>query len=203
MNSDWYTIQNIEEVDSPSVVLYKGRLQFNIDTMIAMVGGNLDKLMPHVKTNKMSKVIESMIIKGIKRFKASTIAEAEIAAREGAGSVLIAHQLVGPKIQRFGELVTTFPKTKFSTIVDNLTSFRNLEKEAKERHVYFDVYIDINTGMNRSGIESGKELEELIKQSKKYIGLLFKPKWRILSKAHNIGMSLYIFFKEEIYWLLQ
>lgn len=41
-------------------------------------------------------------------------------------------------------------------------------------------------------------LRVLFKQSKKYIGILFKLKWRILSKAHNIGMSLYIFFKEEI-----
>lgn len=43
-------------------------------------------------------------------------------------------------------------------------------------------------------------LRVLFKQSKKYtcIGIPLKLKWRILSKAHNIGMSLYIFFKEEI-----
>lgn len=161
---NWFNIQNVENVDSPSILLYKDRLNFNIDTMIAMVDGELKKLMPHVKTNKMPKVIEIMIAKGIKRFKASTIAEAEMVARQGGEGVLIAHQLVGPKVQRFGALVNIYPKTNFSTIIDNSKSLQKLEDEAKNREANFDIYIDVNTGMNRSGIEVGEELDELISQ---------------------------------------
>tara|TARA_R110002073_G_scaffold128999_3_gene275149 strand:- start:113069 stop:114181 length:1113 start_codon:yes stop_codon:yes gene_type:complete len=174
MTSDWYTIQNIKEVDSPSVVLYKERLSFNIDNMLLMVNNDPSKLMPHIKTNKMPKVIALMIDKGIKKFKSSTIAEAEIAAREGAERVLIAHQLVGPKINRFGLLTTSFPNTKFSTIVDNLVSVKKLEREAIERKSVFSVFIDINSGMNRSGIQIGDELDQLIEKIKNSSYLTFK-----------------------------
>lgn len=174
MTPDWFTIKNIGEVDSPSIVLYKERLSFNIDKMLLMVDNDSSKLMPHIKTNKMPKVIALMIAKGIKRFKASTIAEAEIAAREGAESVLIAHQLVGPKIERFGLLVTSFPDTSFSTIVDNIVSVEKLEREAIERQSVFSVFIDINSGMNRTGIQIGDELDQLMEKIKDSSYLIFK-----------------------------
>lgn len=162
MNANWYTIDNINEIDSPSIVLYKERMLFNIQKILEMVDGDASKVMPHIKTNKMPKVIEQMISFGIKKFKASTIAEAEIAAKEGAERVLIAHQLVGPKIERFGKLVASFPKTNFSAIVDNIDSAESLQNEAKRRAFEFSVFIDINSGMNRSGIQIGREVNELI-----------------------------------------
>ncbi|NAS30726.1 D-TA family PLP-dependent enzyme [Flavobacteriaceae bacterium R38] len=174
MNSDWYVIQNIEDVDSPSIALYKDHLMFNIHKMIAMVDGNTTKLTPHIKTNKMPKVIEQMILSGIKNFKASTISEAEIAAHAGASSVLIAHQLVGPKIQRFAALTSHFSNTKFSTLVDNLTTVKKLNEEAAKNKIKISVFIDINNGMNRSGIEIGDGLNELLKKLPKYTNLIFE-----------------------------
>jgi len=162
MNSNWYTIQNIDTVDSPSIVLYSENLKFNIDQMIAMVDGNTERLMPHVKTNKMPKVMEHLLAAGISNFKSSTISEAEIAAQAGARSVLIAHQLVGPKVERLMDLVKHFPETQFSTILDNEDSAELLNQKALAESLTIDIYIDINNGMNRSGIEVGKELDELM-----------------------------------------
>lgn len=174
MNSNWFSIKNIKEVDSPSIVLYKERLIFNIDTMLSMVAGDVSKLMPHLKTNKMPEVITIMIAKGIKNFKASTISEAEIAAMKGARSVLIAHQLVGPKIERFGNLSKHFPKTIFSSIVDALSSVEKLEIEAAKNQLNYPIYIDINSGMNRSGIKIGNELVRLIERIKESSHVSFK-----------------------------
>lgn len=162
ISSDWFEIHNIEEVDSPSIALYKEPLLFNIHTIIDLVEGDVNQLMVHIKTNKMPEVVKLLIEKGIHQFKASTIAEAEMAAREGANHVLIAHQLVGPKVQRFGNLVKSYPKTKFSTIIDNYTSLRELEEEAKNSGTKFNIYVDVNNGMNRSGIEMKEDLFDLI-----------------------------------------
>lgn len=98
---EWYEIANESAIDSPSLLLYKDRLDFNLNTLLEMVGMDPSRLMPHVKTNKSGKVISEMIAKGITRFKAATIAEAELAAQSGAKEVLISHQLVGPKMNRF------------------------------------------------------------------------------------------------------
>lgn len=171
---NWYEIQNIEEIDSPSIVLYDDRLMHNIHKMLDMVDRDVTRLMPHIKTNKMPKVVARMIALGIKNFKASTIAEAEIAAKEGAKSVLIAHQLVGPKIQRFGSLITHFSNTKFFTIVDTIGSIEKLNNEASKQHLEIGVFIDINNGMNRSGIEIGDALNTLIEYLYSCSSLHFK-----------------------------
>jgi len=171
---NWYEIENINDIDSPSLVLYEDRLAYNLQKMLDMVKGNASKLMPHVKTNKMPEVIKRMVALGIINFKASTIAEAEITAREGAKSVLIAHQLVGPKITRFLTLVSSFPNTKFSTLIDNMDSAKLLNRLANEKNLKIDNYIDINNGMDRSGIKLGPELDKLVKEISKLTSLNLK-----------------------------
>ncbi|OEK08524.1 alanine racemase [Flavivirga aquatica] len=170
---DWYEIEDIEKVDSPSIILYEENLMYNLHKIVSMVNGDTSLLMPHIKTNKMPKVISAMISLGIKKFKAATISEAEIAASEGADSILIAHQLVGPKIERFCSLFRHFSNTTFSTIVDNIDSIEKLNKEARKQILKIDIYIDINSGMHRSGVEIGFELDKLIQEIPKFTSLNF------------------------------
>ncbi|WP_226293990.1 D-TA family PLP-dependent enzyme [Aquimarina algicola] len=171
---NWYRIENESKIDSPSILLYKERLQNNLQKMLHMVDNDTSKLMPHIKTNKMPNVVREMLSLGITQFKASTIAEAEMAAIEGAKSILIAHQLVGPKIQRFIALILAYPDTSFATIVDNKTSILQLQEKAQKLHHAIPVFIDINTGMNRSGSESKEELLQLIETLQASKNLFFK-----------------------------
>ncbi len=171
--SDWYLIDNVEELDSPSIALYNDHLLFNIQKMKAMVGNEVSRIMPHVKTNKMPKVMAQLISEGITNFKASTIAEAEMAAQEGAKAILLAHQLVGPKITRFTALIEHFPNTVFSTIVDNVGSAQRLNDMASGKGFKIAVFIDINNGMDRSGIETGPGLDQLITEISKLKNLSF------------------------------
>src|SRR5690606_26828348 len=162
MKSNTYTIENVETVDSPSIALYLEKLKFNIQKMISLAEGNTERLMPHIKTNKMPKVMELLLESGISNFKASTLSEAEIAAEAGAKSVLIAHQLVGPKVDRLFNLVQHFPNTQFSTLIDNVDSAELLNQKAHALGLTITIYIDINNGMDRSGIKVGPGLDELI-----------------------------------------
>ncbi|MGW9684256.1 D-TA family PLP-dependent enzyme [Flagellimonas sp. 2504JD1-5] len=162
MKDNWFEIKNVDAVDSPSIVLYNEHLKFNIDEMAALVNNKTDRLMPHIKTNKMPEVLKLLLAKGISNFKASTIAEAEIAAEVGAHSVLIAHQLVGPKMDRFLNLMKHFSSTHFSTIVDDTETALLLNKKAQENQLNVNIYIDINNGMNRSGIKIGPALDSLL-----------------------------------------
>ncbi|MGS2739372.1 D-TA family PLP-dependent enzyme [Sinomicrobium sp. M5D2P17] len=164
---DWYIIDNIEKIDSPTVVLYEKHLEHNLQQMLNIVGGDINRLRPHLKTNKMPEVVKRMVKLGLKNFKSSTIAEAEMAAKEGAESVLIAHQLVGPKTDRFFTLADRFPETRFYTIIDNSYTLEIWETKAKEARKNVSVFIDINNGMNRSGVELGPRLTELIDKIEK------------------------------------
>lgn len=159
---NWYSIQNVKAVDSPSVAFYLERVKYNINEMITLVDGKTERLMPHIKTNKMPKVMELLLASGISNFKASTISEAEIAAEAGAKSVLISHQLVGPKVKRLLSLMKHYSETRFSTILDNMDSAELLNQEALEQELSVNIYIDINNGMNRSGIKIGHGLDQLM-----------------------------------------
>lgn len=160
-----YKIDNIDTCDSPSLVVYQNLVEQNIDKMLTMVQGEAERLMPHVKTNKTTEVVAIMVDKGIQKFKASTISEAEMCILAGAKEVLIAHQLVGPKVSRFMELVKKHPAVKLSFLIDDTTYAQEVNQIAVDSHIQINVFIDINNGMHRSGVALNS-LEGLIKTIK-------------------------------------
>lgn len=159
MNST-YNVKNIISLDSPSLLIFTEIVESNIKKMIEMAG-TPQRLVPHVKTNKSAEVIKRMISHGIEHFKCSTIAEAELVAQAGGTSVLIAHQLVGPKIVRLLKLIETYPKTFFSSLVDDVQLISRMQHLFNATGQIAHVYIDVNNGMDRSGAEV-KKLPELI-----------------------------------------
>ncbi len=52
-----YLVANVDEIPSPSMLVYRERLKENIDRTVAIAGGP-ERLRPHVKTHKMVPVIE-------------------------------------------------------------------------------------------------------------------------------------------------
>jgi D-serine deaminase-like pyridoxal phosphate-dependent protein len=78
-----------------------------------------------------------------------------------APDVLIAYQPVGPKIQRLFQLVKTFPATTFSCTIDSDVVAKKLSAVFAENEKSANVYIDLNTGMNRTG-SRGEETFRLI-----------------------------------------
>lgn len=148
---DWYKINNVEKIDSPSLIVYVQRAKENIDRLIRMAG-SADFLRPHVKTNKMAEICSLMLQAGINKFKCATIAEAEMLAEVDAPDVLLAHQPVGPKAERLLQLVLNYPDTNFSCIIDNIETAGILSKLFLANHLQLPVFIDLNIGMNRSGI---------------------------------------------------
>lgn len=147
----WYQIQNIAQIDSPALVLYPERIAENIQEVIRMAGGT-EKLRPHVKTNKIGEVCRMMLDAGIRKFKCATIAEAEMLAMIGAPDVLLAYQPVGPKVLRLLRLIRNYPETTFSCLVDNEENIISISRFCKEEDTTLDVFIDLNVGMNRTGI---------------------------------------------------
>lgn len=98
---------------------------------------------------------------GIDKFKCATIAEAELLGMCGAPDVLLAMQPVGANILRLIELTKAFPATLFSTIVDSEEVVQHVAASAAEQDCRISVYIDLNTGMNRTGIVPGDRAVKL------------------------------------------
>lgn len=156
-SNEWYSVDDIDAIDSPALLVYKDRVKENILLVKSMVN-DVHILRPHVKTNKMAEVCSMMLEEGITKFKCATIGEAEMLATAGAPDVLLAYQPVGPKIKRFANLIKAYPSVQFACLTDNEASARHINRVAEEQGIAINVFIDLNTGMNRTGIVPEKAL---------------------------------------------
>ncbi len=158
----WYTFDNMNDVPSPALLVYPDRIEYNILKMIE-IAGDVNRLRPHVKTHKMAEIICLQMKHGINKFKCATISEAEMVAACGAADIVLAYQPVGPNIDRFFNLIKAFPGTKFSCLVDSEDIIREISERSYTNDTETSLWLDINVGMNRTGIVPGKEALSLYK----------------------------------------
>ena len=132
--------------------------------MLFRSAGDAGRLRPHVKTHKMAEVIRLCLAAGIDRFKASTIAEAEMTAEAGGRDVLLAYPVVGPTAERLAALVRKYPAVRFRAAVDSDRGIDDLEQAAAAAGVKIDALLDLNIGMNRTGVAPGPDAARLVRR---------------------------------------
>ncbi|NND97875.1 MAG: D-TA family PLP-dependent enzyme, partial [Pirellulaceae bacterium] len=152
---DWIEVTNLQQIDSPGLIVDFDRVERNIARMVAMVDGNADRLRPHVKTHKMPDVIQMQLDAGIKRFKVATLAEAEMVAIAGGTDILLAHQVVGPKVDRLYRLVQAHREASFAAIVDDPDIATAIANQFSSDALPLRLYVDVDCGMQRTGIRLG------------------------------------------------
>lgn len=167
----WFEIKDTSQLLTPSLVIYKDRMERNIDNLIKMCG-DAACFRPHVKTNKMAEVCAAMMRKGISKFKCATLAELQMLCDAGAKDVLLAYPLVGANIDVFIYLQKKYPAVHFSFLLDNIFMVPVLEKAFAEAEMQANIFIDVNIGMNRTGcsIENIAAITNAV-ESAKYLTL--------------------------------
>lgn len=128
--------------------------------MIAWTG-DASRLRPHVKTHKLPQIVQLKLAKGIQKFKASTIAEVEMVAAAGGKDILLAMQPVGANFHRLIRLIQKFPQTQVAALVDNSEHLEWMHQRAAEGQVRVRLFVDLNVGMNRTGIAVGEPAHSL------------------------------------------
>ena len=149
---NWYKIKNIDTIDSPALIIYKERVQQNIQSLIKMK--DVEHLRPHVKTNKIAEVCKMMLDAGITKFKCATVAEAEMLAMINAPDVLLAYQPTQTKANRLLQLMQKYSSTQFSCLIDDAENAKHISDIFTQNNLTLNVYIDLNVGQNRTGIKT-------------------------------------------------
>ncbi len=139
---------------SPGLLVDPQLVQANIDWILNQVANNPHRLRPHIKTHKTREVNQMLLASGIYKFKAATIAEAELLALDEAPDVLLSMQPTGTTLTRFIELQKKYPKTSFSCLLDDRVAARQLAEVSSNQRVF----VDLNMGMNRTGIRPEEAL---------------------------------------------
>jgi D-serine deaminase-like pyridoxal phosphate-dependent protein len=73
-------------------------------------------------------------------------------ATAGAPDILLAYQPVGPKAERLAVLVKRFPDIAWGCLVDNIASAKEIASVFEKSNQAINLFIDLNVGMNRTGI---------------------------------------------------
>ncbi|MFL0161785.1 D-TA family PLP-dependent enzyme [Aquirufa salirivi] len=153
------------EIQSPGLLVFPYKVKENIAYILSLVDGDPNRLRPHIKTHKTKEVNDLCLEAGITKFKCATIAEAELLALSFAPSILLSMQPTGPNIIRLANLVQAYPKSQFACLVDDLHAAQAISSIFQSQHLSIDIFIDINVGMNRTGIIS-RQAVSLIHQIK-------------------------------------
>ncbi|HEY7543840.1 MAG TPA: D-TA family PLP-dependent enzyme [Blastocatellia bacterium] len=150
-----YLIEGIERVMTPALAIYTDIVDSNIDVTLGLLNGDADRWRPHVKTSKIASVMRRMVERGIENFKCSTTLELMTICEAGARDVLLAYPVTGANARRAREIADQFSDVRLSALVE---SSEQIEAWLGSR---FGLFIDVNPGMDRTGIEQARG-EEII-----------------------------------------
>ncbi len=151
MKIETYALKHPEEVASPALLYYKELIVKNTEAVIA-IAGDPDRLWPHVKSHKTDTLVKMQMAMGIRRFKCSTINELKMVSACGTAHIVMAYPLVGPNITLFLDVVSGNPGIEYFAIADSLAAAGMLSREAELRGMCVNLLVDVNAGMDRTGI---------------------------------------------------
>jgi D-serine deaminase-like pyridoxal phosphate-dependent protein len=142
-----YEIRDAGRLQTPALAIYPELVDANIRATLAVMGGDPDRWRPHVKTAKLGFIIGRMVRHGIENVKCSTTLELAAACESGVRDALVAYAMVGANARRVVEIAAAHPQVRVSILVENAA------QAAGWRGTPIGLFIDVNPGMNRTGIE--------------------------------------------------
>jgi len=145
-----YIIQNPDDLPTPALVVYGDLVRHNIQRIGELLGG-YRKLRPHIKTHKSSSILKLQMAAGIDKIKCATPKEAEMAAATGIKDLVVAYPLIGPSARRVAELRARRPDVEIAVLADNVEAVDGLCRAAVDADVELGAFVDLNSGMNRTG----------------------------------------------------
>jgi len=139
-----------DDLGTPALAIHGPTVRANIVRILDAVGDPAC-WRPHLKTTKLPEIWSMLIDAGIDRFKCATTREMEtLLSITPDVDVLLAHNPSPAALKRVGELAASHPAARLSVLVED-------EQGAAELPEGVGAFIDINSGMNRTGIPIGQQ----------------------------------------------
>ena len=143
---DDYRVRDLSGIQTPALLLYPAFIDANIEATIQAMNGDANRWRPHVKTAKSSEVVRRLIAHGVKQFKCATTLELLTTCGAGASDVLVAYPVVGANARRVLDIAAMHPAVSISVLAENGEQVRQWRGHPA------GVFLDVNPGMDRTGI---------------------------------------------------
>lgn len=169
----------VEELQTPALVIDLDTFDANLTRMQTHLDTLGMGLRAHTKMHKCPIIAKRQLELGATGVCAAKISEAEVMVRAGISDILVTSPLATrDKVQRAVRLATSDPELK--VVVDHADSADLLNQLSADAGIVFPVFIDIDPGMGRTGIEAGQPVLDLARH--------------ILENCHNLkycGLQMY------------
>lgn len=144
---------------TPYVKIDITKVHNNVKEMVKALSTNNIKHRPHIKSHKSVELAELEIKSGAIGISCATLTELEVMAAGGINNILLSFPLIGETQCNTLYAILKKYKFEFTTIVDSdegVIGLNNIGARLKEK---INVYIDIDSGGHREGVQSENVLE--------------------------------------------
>ena len=144
-----YAVSGLDNVLTPALVIYPEIIASNIERTVHLLGGDADRWRVHIKTSKLAYTLRLLVERGVLNFKCATTLELLVACQCGARDILLAYPTMGANVRRVREIANEFSDVHISVLIENEEQLRQW------RGSRVGIFLDLNSGMNRTGIDEG------------------------------------------------
>ncbi len=151
----------LDELHTPALIIDLDAFDKNLSLMQGYLSEHDIALRAHTKMHKCPIIAKKQVEQGARGVCAAKVSEAELMADGGVEDILITSPVVSEeKARRVIELAVTTPGLKI--VVDNEASAGLFNELAKGEGISLGVFVDIDPGMGRTGIEAGEPVLALV-----------------------------------------
>jgi D-serine deaminase-like pyridoxal phosphate-dependent protein len=175
----------IAQVDTPALVVDRPAFERNLARMADFARDAGIALRPHAKTHKCPAVARRQVELGAVGQCCQKVGEAEAMVAGGITDVLVTNEIVGAaKIRRLVDLAS---RATVGVCVDDPGNAAELSAAAAAAGVTLDVYVEIDVGAGRCGVEPGSAAAGLAARVADLPALRFAGLQAYHGSAQHIG----------------
>jgi D-serine deaminase-like pyridoxal phosphate-dependent protein len=150
---------SLDEVDTPALIIDLDAFERNLARLPERIAGSAVRLRPHAKTHKCPVIALKQMARGAVGVCVQKVGEAEAMVWGGVGDVLVTNEIVGR--QKLRRLMALAGSARVAVCADDAGQVRELDAVAGEARVTMPVYVEVNMGGNRCGVEPGQPALDL------------------------------------------
>src|SRR5713226_115020 len=149
----------LDEVDTPALVIDLDAFERNLRRLADRIAGSPVKARPHAKTHKCPIIALKQVELGAVGVCVQKVSEAEAMVHGGVRDVLVTNEIVGR--QKLRRLTALAHNARIGVCADDIAQVQALEAAAGEAGITLPVYVEVNMGGNRCGVEPGEPALDL------------------------------------------
>lgn len=162
---------DMQDVDTPALMIDLDAFEANIAALAKTVSDFGVRLRAHSKTHKCPEIARRQIAAGAVGICCQKVGEAEAMVAGGIEDVLVTNQIWGER--KLARLAALAEKARISVLADDAGNIRDLAQAARDAGVTLHVYVEIDVGAGRCGVNPGLPAVELARLVNDEEGLHF------------------------------